>query len=1648
MARTVSLDILRARVTSEVHVDASGVVSGTRAISTHLDRTQAKVKQTVDQFGYLALSLKRIATYSAIFTFFGGMARLLGQVTELQLRQAEVSTLVDTKNKEMARSFETVKNAILDIDPHLGNAIDLTKGLYEIMSAGVNDPVEALKLLELSAKYAKVGLTDLATASATATSILKAYGLTADDMREKLDMLFGAVQEGKFHTADLNDALGKILPTAAAMGVSIEEVGMALATLSQRGLDANQAATALNRMMLAFLKPLDKTKSALNKLDLQWGRNAFATRSFGEVMEVVRDGMQRYGDLLPKIFTRQRGLRGAFILTGSGLDDYNRMLEKNIYLTEGAGVVEEGLIKIKQTLSSEIKAMQAEILKTAAAWMKYTGTALAVVRTTKDFVIMIMKAPQFLGAYAIILTRINLLLKTQAVSLASTIALQRVLIRERITQGILTAEQGEMYGTLEVARQGGLKHLRYLRMMRIGFLGVLGALLLVNAAIDRWGERLERDIARLIEYGEELYNVHKEAENLGLLMEEIGIGDRKKLGERAEKIGYQMIIDMMEGAKQAGLDQKTTIVNKVFGSIFGQPTKAQDWASVYRKLMDVLASKNNREAVQGMSDAVRELAISYTAGEDVVEKHGQTLVWLINLLELTAKAQRQANQEAREDSRLKPLLNQYNRDYLMILRDLPDALKEMHPEDLAGTYDLEKLKGMRDALASFADPKLHSTIRQRLEDAGYDLEKYAKIVETMSGYIDEAIGLRKTMEWNRSITEFTRLFTEKLDKVAPGVDKIKQAAQGMADAWDEYKTRGIASVKRFVKDNREWLEILKLNWKSVPDELKPYLERFTSLLDAAGKKLVKAREKALKGIADWGTDMKSVLSDVAQYENRLYDKKYANLSLQVKEENRLYQEKLDKQLGDFGKYHQVSLYMRAAYFAQLAALSARQSIADKVAEADRIKAVRDRHVALLGSEYEYNFEKLQAAKIFYAQEVQMITESKVLNKEAAAERLRLAREFWGLQIAVITKAMSKAERYIAILKQFGNLFSRMASSFRDMFEALRVDTDFTRKFVSVVETIGKAFLNVSGAIRDAERAMKSWSAEGSNFISKLGKVATVADAVVTVVTSLITVIAQLFQGKTTEEKAAAEAERIARELDQMAQKMIRVWRIFGELSESVAKAVGDLRQKGIPGWLAELKLLNEIMRDIGINVENFGLFAEKLSNVLYATADGFLKSYEGAEIFGKAFKQLVDFAKEHGIEGHKSLLDLIRLTKELGIEVKEVTEYINEQLTRAAGGLAKAVLWVGKSAVEAYNEIQSLTKEKKKLLREIGRIQKQMEKYGMGSEEYIAAQEEIDELMKQIRKLDNQMRNHQEVIDAVSNATKNSIRDLGIIAAETFNAMVGEGIPLLEILDTMSEGIFALIERYKALGMEVPNYLREVFKIFKAFRDNPEFFEGLQGLADMFGGLGGSLGLTVEAFKALNREARRYYKLLIKPKEEGGMGFGDEQAIRLMYPVLQKMWWYAEQYGMKLPKWAREAIQKAKDLGLTFEAPIANQQLDALKSLIEGDTVRNKTLDMMKEYLKKIEAHLQVGYATGTPEIKRTHFARVHSGEAVIPENIADTMREFFSGRGSSGGLSGGGGASTLIVNLDGRQVYKGMIPHIREGARYGDFELAGQGVN
>ncbi|KKM74961.1 hypothetical protein LCGC14_1395000, partial [marine sediment metagenome] len=148
---------------------------------------------------------------------------------------ANVATLINTQTPVGVKQLKILKQQIFELRPELGSATELTKGLYQALSAGAA-PAGAVRLVGEAALFAKAGLTDTLTAVDLMTTILNAYGKSAEEAAAVSSTLFKTIELGKTTGQELAGALGRVIPVAASLNVSLPELNSALATMTKSGL--------------------------------------------------------------------------------------------------------------------------------------------------------------------------------------------------------------------------------------------------------------------------------------------------------------------------------------------------------------------------------------------------------------------------------------------------------------------------------------------------------------------------------------------------------------------------------------------------------------------------------------------------------------------------------------------------------------------------------------------------------------------------------------------------------------------------------------------------------------------------------------------------------------------------------------------------------------------------------------------------------------------------------------------------------------------------------------------------------------------------------------------------------------------------------------------------------------------------------------------------------------------------------------------------------------------------------------------------------------------------------------------------------------------------------------------------------------------
>jgi TP901 family phage tail tape measure protein len=197
--------------------------------------------------------------------------------------------LVQTQAGASAGEVQRMSKAVLDLAPTVGTGPEeLSKALFHIESVGLRGGA-ALDVLKQAALGAKVGMADLedTTNALAAANVSGIKG--AQNMKTTMATLNAIVGVGNMRMGDLAQSMSSgILPAAKAFGVSLRSVGSALATMTDNGVPAADAATRLRMTFSLLGAPTSKAQTLLKTIGIGATDLATAMRKPGGLINAVQ----------------------------------------------------------------------------------------------------------------------------------------------------------------------------------------------------------------------------------------------------------------------------------------------------------------------------------------------------------------------------------------------------------------------------------------------------------------------------------------------------------------------------------------------------------------------------------------------------------------------------------------------------------------------------------------------------------------------------------------------------------------------------------------------------------------------------------------------------------------------------------------------------------------------------------------------------------------------------------------------------------------------------------------------------------------------------------------------------------------------------------------------------------------------------------------------------------------------------------------------------------------------------------------------------------------------------------------------------------------------------------------------------------------
>lgn len=319
----------------------------------NLEKETAKSNAAINSFGEkmketggkLTAAGKAVMPVSAAVAGIGTAAAV--SAVDFEDAMAKVSTIADTTEVPL----DELRSQILSLSSQTGiSANEIADNVYNAISAGQKTG-DAVNFVTNSTKLAKAGFADAGAALDVLTTILNAYGMEASEVTNVSDMMIQTQNLGKTTVAELSSSMGKVIPTANAYHVQLDQLCAGYAKMTANGVATAESTTYMNSM----LNELGKSGTKVSDILKERTGKSFAElmengASLADVLSVLKKSADEQNLSFGDLWSSAEAGKAGLILLGDSAEDFNSTLAQ---MRESTGATETAFEKL-QTNSSKI----------------------------------------------------------------------------------------------------------------------------------------------------------------------------------------------------------------------------------------------------------------------------------------------------------------------------------------------------------------------------------------------------------------------------------------------------------------------------------------------------------------------------------------------------------------------------------------------------------------------------------------------------------------------------------------------------------------------------------------------------------------------------------------------------------------------------------------------------------------------------------------------------------------------------------------------------------------------------------------------------------------------------------------------------------------------------------------------------------------------------------------------------------------------------------------------------------------------------------------------------------------------------------------------------------------------------------------------
>lgn len=294
------------------------------------NQTQTSVGAMNSYFDNLTKSitkgLKAKLSFAAVGLYVANKLRVTTkEVLNFQKQLGMVNTLLKVSRDELNKYGDEFERLSLKTG---AAKTEIADAAYQALSSGVGKG-DLIGFLETASKTAIAGQATVEQSVGTITSIINAYKLEMSEAGKVADWLLTIQNEGVTTVGELGDQLGDVTSISAALGVSLNDVGGAIAQMTVNGNNTAKTITMLKSMLSELSKEGQMASDNFKKLSGQSFTEFIANGgTLQEAMIKMEEYAKKSNKSVVDLFSSVEAGSAALNLTGINAENFANKLEK------------------------------------------------------------------------------------------------------------------------------------------------------------------------------------------------------------------------------------------------------------------------------------------------------------------------------------------------------------------------------------------------------------------------------------------------------------------------------------------------------------------------------------------------------------------------------------------------------------------------------------------------------------------------------------------------------------------------------------------------------------------------------------------------------------------------------------------------------------------------------------------------------------------------------------------------------------------------------------------------------------------------------------------------------------------------------------------------------------------------------------------------------------------------------------------------------------------------------------------------------------------------------------------------------------------------------------------------------------------------